>query len=226
MTITASPLAESVAEAAKQPQDTAKAAPVRRRRSPFWAAGSALLILLCVVAGYFLYTGASNATPVFVASTDIPRGSVIDKEDLTTISIAADQTTAAIPATKPDELIGTIASVDIPSGALITKNSTTSELNIPEGKSLVGLTLKPGQLPAQKLKAGDSVVIVPVQLPGAPALEITPEQTIPGVVSQVTSLANTSDVIVDIYVPAQAAPSVASRSGSLAVVLASAGGKR
>ncbi|MDZ5146346.1 SAF domain-containing protein [Microbacterium testaceum] len=200
-------------------QDDTKIAPVRRRRPTAWLAAAIAFILLGAIAGYFLYTSASNTTAVFVASTDIPRGSTITQQDLTTISIAAGQNTAAIPATSADKLLGSIATVDIPAGGLVTGSSVASDLPVPSGKAVVGLTLKPGQLPAQKLQAGDSIVIVPVQQTGAAPTTITSSQTIPATVSQVTTVAGTTDVIVDVYVAASAAPDVASRSGSLAIVL-------
>lgn len=223
MTITAPPLSSSTSDATSASKGaTAAVKPVRTRRSGGWGFAALALVLLGAVGGVFMFQTASNATQVFVAAGDITRGQLIEADDLSTISIAAGQNTTAISATKAKELLGTIAAVDIPSGGLITKSSTTTALAVPAGKALIGLTLQPGRLPAQKLIAGDNVVLVPVPAQGVADVEVTAADTIPAVVSQVRPIPNSNDVVVDVYVAAQAAPGVASKgaAGTIALFLA------
>lgn len=201
--------------------------PVRRRISLQRGLLAAGLIVLAVLVSVFAFSSVSKSTPVFVAKSDIVRGHVITKDDLTTISISADQDTSAVSATKADTLIGQIAAVDIPQGGLVTKSSVTSSLSVPAGKALVGITLQPGKYPAQTLHAGDNVVLVPAQAQGAPPASIGADQTTPAVISQVRPVPNTNDVVVDVYVSSSNAPSIASRgaSGGLALYLASGASK-
>lgn len=223
MTITAPQLTSSTADAAPAAKDSASAIkPVRRRRSGIWLFAVLALLLLGGLGGIFMFQAASNATQVFVAAGDITRGQTIEQDDLTTISIAAGQNTSAISATKADDILGTIAAVDIPAGGLITTTSTTTGLTVPDGKALIGLTLQPGRLPAQQLTAGDNVILVPVPPQGVADVEVTADQTIPAVVSQVHPIPNSNDVVVDVYVASQAAPGVTSKgaAGSLALYLA------
>lgn len=225
MTITAPPLSSSNQDANAALADArSNVKPVRTRRSGIWGFAALALLLLGALGGVFLFQTASNATQVFVAAGDIPRGQTIEKEDLTTISIAASQTTTAISATDADEILGTIANVDIPAGGLITRTSTTTGLAVPEGKALIGITLQPGRLPAQQLTAGDNVVLVPIPAQGVADIEVTAADTIPAVVSQVRPIPNSNDVVVDVYVTAQAAPGITSKgaAGSIALYLAPA----
>lgn len=225
MTITEAQLTTSSTEATSSTKDApADVKPVRTRRSAIWGAAAIAMLLLGALAGVFIYNQASDATQVFVASSDIVRGQTVAKEDITTISITSGQDTNTFTATEADEVIGTIAAVDIPQGGLITTSSVASALTVPEGKALVGIILQPGRLPAQQLTAGDNVVLVPVPAQGAVPLDvdITADQTIPAVVSQVHAIPNTNDVVVDVYVSNQAAPTVTSKgaAGVLALFLA------
>ena len=196
-------------------------APVRTRRSGIWLAAAIAVILLGALGGAALYANASNTTQVFVASGDISRGSTIEKGDLTTISIAQGQTTSAVPVTDVDKLLGSIATVDIPAGGFITEASVARELDIPQGKALVGLTLKPAQMPAQKLRTGDHVIIVPIPAQGSAAATDVSSVTISATVSQIKPVANTADTVVDVYVSSGFAASVAAQAaaGTLAIYL-------
>lgn len=204
----------------KPKKDEAGVAPVRTRRPPIWGFAAAALFILSVIVSVVIYTNASNATQVFVASGDIKRGSLIEQSDLTTLSIAAGQTTAAVPVSQVDELLGTIASVDIPAGGLVTKESTTNTLAVPDGKALVGLVLQPGRLPSQQLVAGDEVFLVPVPAQGSIGpIEVSQDKAIAATISQVTTIPSTNDVIVDVYVPAQVAPTVTAQAAAATLAI-------
>lgn len=199
--------------------------PVRTRRSGIWLAAAIVLILLGSIGGAFLYTTASNTQQVFVSAHAIERGDTIGRDDLTTIALAAGQTTAAIPVAQADDVLGKIAANDIAAGGMITSGDLTTALPVPSGKALVGLELKSSQLPAQTLGAGDEVVIVPVATQAATGgiSTVDPSTTVQGTVSQVkASTSTTGTVIVDVYVDARSAANVASQAaaGAIAIYLA------
>lgn len=224
MTITAEPRTTSPQDSGR-PERASNAGDVqavRKRMPAVWAAAGVVLVLVGVVAGVFAFSAASRATQVFVAADPIARGTVIQADDLTTLSIASGQPTAAFTEAQAGDVIGTIAAVDIPAGGLITDTSVTDQLTVPQGRALVGLTLTTGQLPAQRLHAGDTVYLVPVPPQGvADAPPVTATDTIAATVSQVTPVTNSTDVVVDVYVSSQAAPQVTAlaASGTLAIYL-------
>ena len=211
-----------------KPQDqTAAVTPVRTRRSVFWLAGAVALILAGAVAGAFVYTSASNTVPVFAVSHEIARGDTINKSDLTTIDLAAGQQTQGIPIKDSSDVIGKIASVDLPTGAMVTRDALTNSLTVPSGKALVGLTLKPSQMPAQRLVAGDEVVIVPVAVEGAAGqATISAAKAVTGTVSSVSAPGPNSGsgatTTIDVYVSDPVAADVTSRAagGQVAIYLA------
>lgn len=223
MTITEDKLTQSEAETA-QPSNgkVVDIKPVRTRAPASRGIIAAVLIVLGIVVGYILITNASNATAVWVAKTPIVRGHTIVQDDLTTMNITAGQDSKAIPQSKVDQIIGKIATTDLPAGSLVTPSSISDRLGVPSGKALVGLTLGPGKVPAQTLHAGDNVVLVPVPAQGAAPVDVTAAQTIPAVVSQIRPVPNTNDVVVDVYVSNQVAPTVASKgaAGGLSLYLA------
>lgn len=199
--------------------------PVRTRRSGIWLAAAIVLILLGAIGGAFVYTTASNTEQVFVAADAIARGDTIERDDLTTIALAAGQTTQAIPVARANDVIGKIAAGDIAAGGMITESDLTTALPVPSGQALVGLELKSSQLPAQALVGGDEIVIVPVATQSATGVPTTvdPSTTVQATVSQVrTSTSTTGTVIVDVYVEARSAANVTSlaAAGGVAIYLA------
>lgn len=205
--------------------DTAAVPPVRTRRSGIWLAAAIVLILLGAIGGAFVYTTASNTEQVFVAASTIARGDTIERDDLTTIALAAGQTTQAIPVARANDVIGKIATDNIAAGGMITESDLTTTLPVPSGQALVGLELKSSQLPAQALVGGDEIVIVPVATQSATGVPTTvdPSTTVQATVSQVRTSANTTGtVVVDVYVDARSAANVTSlaAAGGVAIYLA------
>lgn len=195
--------------------------PVRTRRSGAWLAASIAVILLGALASVFVFTNLNNGTQVFVSSGEISRGSTITENDLTTITIAEGQSTTALPISDADKIVGTVAAVDIPAGALITKTSITDALPVPEGRALVGLTLTPAQLPAQTPRPGDTVILVPIPAQGAAVEKDVAAETVNATVSQVRSVEGTQDKIVDVYVSNRSAATVTAQAaaGTIAIYL-------
>lgn len=218
----------------EQPNEAPTIAPVRTRRSAIWIAAAIAIVLLGAIAGGVGYNIVSQTNQVLVVQHDIARGSVIAEADLTTIAISEGQNTEAIPVDRANEILGKIAAVDIPAGGLVTAASVTDALAAPDGRAVVGISLKPEQLPLQRLHAGDEVILVLLSnqatAAGAP-IEVDIDQTIPAVISQVTYPADsgagsTIRAVVDVYVNAQLAPQVsaAAAAGAIAVYVAPATG--
>lgn len=208
------PLATPVTDTA-----TDQVAPVRRRCPISWTAASLAIILLGALAGVFLYNSASNAEQVLVAKHDLVRGHTITTEDLTTLAIAAGQSSDAISAKTPDQVIGQTLTSDVAPGGLITPGLFDTSLIVPEGNALVGVTVKPSNLPAQQLRAGDIVSLVALSSPGAATLTDTTIGPVRAVVSQVKTIANSSDQTVDVYVPTENAQDIAARAAAGLIVI-------
>ena len=66
----------------------------------------------------------------------------------------------SIPGSSADELAGSWAAVTIPAGSLLTQGDVTASRPVPGRNAVVGLALKPGQLPSSGLVPGDKVMVV------------------------------------------------------------------
>lgn len=194
--------------------------PVRARRSRLYAAAAIALVIVGGLASVLLYTNASHTQQVLVAATDLDRGHVIQATDLTTISIADGQTSKAIDASQAGSVIGTIATVDLPTGSLITAESHAATLAVPDGQALVGLYLAPAHMPAQPLVAGDEVTIVPVASAEGGAAPSS-SGTVTGIVSSTAFDEVSGNTIVDVYVGQTVAADLAGRAsaGGVAIYL-------
>ncbi len=200
-------------------------APVRIRRSRIWVAGAAALILAGGLLNVFLFTSVGHPTAVFVVTHNIPRGTTLTTGDLASLDLASGQSTPAISASSPAEVLGKVTTVDLPKGSLITPAAIAATQLIPTGRALVGLSLKPAQRPAQSLVAGDHVEIVPVTATINGDVSVT-TSTIPGTVSDIVVDQQSGTVVVDVYVSQTVAADLTSRAaaGAVAIYLAPTNG--
>jgi len=216
--------------ASEQPLQAQQVAPVRTHRSVGWLFGGIALVVVGALVGAFLFTANSHTEKVWVVTKPIARGTTITPQDLGTISIAEGQSTAAIPFSETNSPAGKVATVDLPKGSMLTGQSVASQLAVPNGQALVGLALKPSQLPAQPLAAGDKIEIVQVNTTQGTGTTAStgPAQTISGVVSDTEPPAQGSSGtwVVDVLVSQTVAAQVTSlaASGQVAIYLISSEG--
>jgi hypothetical protein len=195
------------------------APPKLRRRNGLVAVGVALICLGGAAAAY-LTTAVGNTSPVLAMRQAVERGAVIEPEDLTVARISTDPALQTVPESQRDTVAGQRAAVDLPAGAILTPQATTTEVVPARGQSLVAVTLTPAQLPSQPLVAGDAVRVVasPREQDDPPAA--TPA-SYPATVVAVRELTDTGQVVVDVTVPAAGAGQLAAQvaTGRIALVL-------
>lgn len=212
-------------------------ASVRARRSFGWIFGGAAIVVLGCLTSVFAVTSASHTEQVWSVTTAVPRGTTITTHDLGTLSIGEGQTTTALPFSQTTSPVGKIATVDLPKGSILTSQSITSSLGVPQGKALVGLALKPAQLPAQPLNAGDHIKIVQVATntgtstngsttPAPQSISAVVSDTLQGGSSQAAASSNSTTTVVDVLVNETLASNLTSlaASGQVAVYLVSSEG--
>lgn len=193
--------------------------PVRSKRSWVWAAGAIALIVAGGLGSVVIFSASSHTQEVFVVNGEVHRGDVIGKTDLGTLDIAEGQKTQGIPVSQASDIIGKVATVDLPKGSLVTSSAIAAGLSVPEGKALVGLSLKPAQLPAQQLVAGDDVQIVSVATNATGQGGSGSSSAISGTVSDTASDQSSGTTVVDVYVNATVASDLTSRAAAGAVAI-------
>ncbi len=131
--------------------------PTRARR-PGLIALAVLLVAGFALSGAVLVARAGDTTEVLVASHAVPAGHVIESGDVRAARLAG--TVRAIAAADLQSVVGSTAAVGLVPGQVLNRDMLTSAPVPAEGKSLIGLALKPGQFPADGLAIGDQVLVV------------------------------------------------------------------
>ncbi|WP_237405486.1 SAF domain-containing protein [Actinacidiphila reveromycinica] len=206
----------------------------QRRRRPGLIALSAALIAAGGLSGAVLYASSGHRTSVVVVARDVPIGAQITAADLTEAQIALDPAVKAVKGAGEKKLIGQRAAVDLKAGSLLAPSQVTRKTLVGPGEQLVGVSVKPNQLPATPLVPGQKVLVVSTPDPnaasdsgGKSASDDAPPQTLTATVVKVgTPQTGTGTVTVDVAVPSGDGPALASRvaTGDVALIVASRDG--
>ncbi|MEV7304342.1 SAF domain-containing protein [Streptomyces clavifer] len=199
----------------------------QRRRRPGLIALSVALIAAGGLSGAVLYSASGQRTAVLVVAHDVPAGTKLAKADLGTASVALDPAVKAVKASQASSLVGQRAAVDLQAGALLSPSQVTKKSLVGPGEQLVGVSLKPSQIPASRLSPGQRVLVVstPDEQTAAAdketGLERKPKTLAASVVAVGSPAVGTGNVVVDVAVPVKDGPALAARvaTGNVAVIV-------
>jgi len=200
----------------------------RRRRPAFVALAVALLAGGGGI-GAAMIAATDSRAPVLAITRPVPLGAVLTSADLTRARVGADPALHPVPAGELASVVGRRAAVPLRAGTLLTRDEITAVMAPAPGQQLLGLALKPGQLPAQGVGPGARVLLVSTPAggdtaggrSGNPAVAVR----IAGTVHAVTTSAGGGVVVVDLLVAdrdATAAAQAAS-TGNVALLVQPAG---
>jgi hypothetical protein len=188
--------------------------------------------MLAVLAVLLIVGGAAVAglvalrqdtrVPVLALAVDVPAGTEITEQMLTTQPVAAENT-LLVPASQQDQVVGRYARLALAQGQLLDTSMLTDSGLLRSGTVAVGGAFQPGRMPASGLQPGDVVQLVNVADPVAPSVVVADARVSSVKASESTSM-TAATVVTFVVDAAQGAP-VASlaASGDLAVVLVSRG---
>lgn len=118
-----------------------------------------VVLALAGAGGVYIGLGQNGEVSALVTKADVARGDTVHKADLTTISVGKN-TKGIITPKQLNDAIGKKATVDLPSGSLVTGSSVANNVEIPDGTTVVGIAVPPAGLPSRQLRAGDHVRVV------------------------------------------------------------------
>ena len=127
-----------------------------RERKPALAALAVLLVALGAVAAGYLVINAGHRVGAVEITQQVGQGQRIPAAAIKEVEIASNSGINYVAWQYANRVAGVYASVQIPAGTLLTPAMTTATNNLAAGKVQVGLSLKPGQAPANLL-IGQSV---------------------------------------------------------------------
>jgi hypothetical protein len=127
-----------------------------RERKPALAALAVLLVALGAVAAGYLVINAGHRVGAVEITQQVGQGQRIPASAIKEVEIASNSGINYVAWQYANRVAGVYAAVQIPAGTLLTSAMTTATNNLAAGKVQVGLSLKPGQAPANLL-IGQSV---------------------------------------------------------------------
>lgn len=131
----------------------------KRRRRPLLLAAGAVLVVLGAVGAYGLASSASHRVAVVALAADVAWGQPIAAADLVEAQIATDPALHSMPWADRNTVIGHLAATDLHAGSLLNSDDVMAGQIPTAGQALVGVAVKPGQLPVTELVARQRVWI-------------------------------------------------------------------
>ncbi|MEV7038390.1 flagellar biosynthesis protein FlgA [Amycolatopsis sp. NPDC051061] len=187
-----------------------------------------MLILLGLVLSAVSATGAvwvfRAAEDSFAAvgvAAPVRYGEVITAEALLEVRLRPDPGVHALAWEQRSQIIGKPSPTDLRPGAIVTPDLAIESVAVPApGQQLIGVAVKPGQLPATPLEPRQPVLLVPVGSTDGTSAPVR------GSVIRVGSRDSSSVQVVDVVVLESDGPEVASRAstGGMAIIALPKGG--
>ncbi len=150
--------AQRGADAPARPAAPAPSAPITPepvrmpgRRNPKWIALGIVALCLGGLLSYVIYSRVATETTVVAVANTVYRGELIDRDDLTTITLQGSALAQAVPARELDNLVGKRAAFDLAEGSVVVSSAVTAEAVPAVGRAVVGLKLAMGRVPTSLL---------------------------------------------------------------------------
>ncbi len=189
--------------------------PPRRRRSKLLILLGFILSAVSATGVVWVFRVVDDSVAAVGIAAPVRYGEVVTAEALLEVHVRPDPGVHALAWDQRFEIIGKPAPIDLRPGAIVTPDLTTGSASVPgPGEQLVGVAVKPGQLPATALEPRQPVLLVPV---GSTDNAWTP---VHGSVLRVGARDSSSLQVVDVLVQERDGAQVASRasSGGVAIV--------
>jgi hypothetical protein len=200
--------------------------PARRHRAVL--AGVCVVAVLAAggggyLAGRLTAPGPPSVTRILITDRALPQGTRLRPADLLTITVrrGISPPAGSLGPSAVSSLLGLAARTALPSGTIVTRSLLAPARAVPlAARALVGLGLKPGQLPAGGLTAGEQVLLVRVPSSNNAPASALASSTVWDVQGSVAAGMVTASVIVPVTIATQLAGYAA--RGEIALVVTSA----
>jgi hypothetical protein len=197
----------------------------RRERKPAMAALAVLLIVGGALVSAYLVMVSGQRVPVIRIAGPVAAGQQIPAAALEEVQVSATGGLDYIPWGDRGKVTQTFATVTLVKGALLTNGMISTAASVAKGTVVVGLALKPGQLPAGGLQPGDRVAVYAVGAQGGQSSAqagavLAPVATVYDVAQPGQNDVQSDQVQVSVTVPADEAAQVTQAASAAAVAVA------
>lgn len=193
--------------------------PPRRRRSKLLVLLGVVLSALSAAGVVWVFRATDEAEAAVGVARPVRYGEVITAEALREVQVWRDPGVRPLPWDRRFEVVGRTSPTDLQPGEIVTPDAISDSVLVPgPGQQLIGVPVKPGQLPAAPRQPRQPVLLVPAGTAGTAAETWPP---IRGAVISVTERDATSTQVVDVVVPDTNGAQLASRAsaGGVAIVV-------
>lgn len=193
--------------------------PPRRRRSKLLVLLGVLLSALSAAGVVWVFRAADDAVAAVGVARTVRYGEVITVEALREIQVRPDPGLRPLPWERRFEVVGRTSPSDLQPGEIVTPDAVSDSAVVPgAGQQLIGVPVKPGQLPAAPLLPRQPILLVPAGVSGT-SVEAWPP--VRGAVISVSERDAMSTQVVDVVVPEANGVQLASRAsaGGVAIVV-------
>ncbi|MFI0242577.1 SAF domain-containing protein [Streptomyces sp. NPDC016845] len=184
-------------------------------------------IAACAAGNWWYWTENGQRQPVIEIAHEVPAGSVIRDADLREASVAVDPSMKVVGIQQRDQVVGMRATSTLPAGALLHPKEVTNRTLVATDEQLIGIALKPGQLPDSALRPGDRVqAVFTTDDPGAGDSTAGPGSVQARIVRVGVARESTGERVVDVAVSSRQGPLLAAQAaaGEVALAVNGAGG--
>ena len=108
------------------------------RRNPKWIALGVVALCLGGLLSYVIYARVATETTVVAVAHTVYRGEVIERDDLTTVTLHGSSVAQAVPARELDNLVGQRAAFDLAAGSVVAPRPSRPRPSPPSGRAVVG----------------------------------------------------------------------------------------
>lgn len=188
--------------------------PPRRRRSKLLVLFGVVLSALSAVGVVWVFRATDDAVAAVGVARPVRYGEVIPAEALREVQVRPDPGVRPLPWERRFDVVGRMSPTDLQPGEIVTPDAVSDSASVPSaGQQLIGVPVKPGQLPAALLQPRQPILLVPAGADAWPPVR--------GAVISVTDRDATSTQVVDVVVPEANGVQLASRAsaGGVAIVV-------
>jgi Flp pilus assembly protein CpaB len=154
-----------------EPRHTASRPVIRRGVTPNGRAVAGGLLVTIAVLGLFAAYRSTTRVPTvdyLIARRLLPAGRVIGPDDLALAPMLLHPSAAGHAFTRPSDVIGKVAVIDLDDGALIQRDHLAERAGAEKGRRLA-IELEPAQALNGRIEPGDRVDVVATPTGGSPA---------------------------------------------------------
>lgn len=142
--------------------DAAEVPRIPRRRRWWLLSAAVVMVATAGYGNYALLTAQDERVDVLVLTRNVGWGQAIADTDLGIAKAVPDQPLASVLASDRAQVVGRFARSTLSAGTVLAPTQIVDQPVPGPGEQLIGLSVKPGHLPARGLGAGDLVQVSPV----------------------------------------------------------------